>query len=329
MLFIEHKYISLLSNRLQRFTKLNEKSYNFRCPICGDSQKNTYKARGYLYQKKDKFLFFCHNCGASMLFGSFLKQIDPNLHNEYVQEQFLNKERPANTEPDITKITHPKFRIDSPLKFLKKVSQLTPDHPVKQYVMKRRIPPIYHHKLCYAPKFKQWINNVLPGKFNGDAGDEPRLVIPFIDKESNCFGIQGRAFNPNSIRYITIMFDEDKPKVFGLDTVDFNQEVFVLEGPIDSMFIPNAIAMAGADLTLQTNSKLTFIFDNEPRNKQIVSRMEKAIDKGYNIVIWPDDVMAKDINDMVLIGLDPMKIINKNIFSGLGARARLSQWSKA
>lgn len=264
-----------------------------------------------------------------MLFGNFLKQIDPNLHNEYVQEQFLNKERPANTEPDITKISHPKFRIDSPLKFLKKISQLTPDHPVKQYVMKRRIPPIYHHKLCYAPKFKQWINSVIPGKFNGDAVDEPRLVIPFIDKESNCFGIQGRAFNPNSIRYITIMFDEDKPKVFGLDTVDFSKEVFVLEGPIDSMFIPNAIAMAGADLTLQTNSKLTFIFDNEPRNKQIVSRMEKAIDKGYNIVIWPDDVMAKDINDMVLIGLDPLKIINKNIFSGLAAKARLSQWNKA
>jgi transcription elongation factor Elf1 len=142
MLFIEHKYISLLSNRLQRFTRLNEKSYNFRCPLCGDSQKNSYKARGYIYQKKDKMLFFCHNCGASMLFGNFLKQIDNNLYNEYSQEMFLNKERPKEKDVDITKIEHPKFRIDSPLKYLKKISQLEPDHPVKRYVMRRKIPSV-------------------------------------------------------------------------------------------------------------------------------------------------------------------------------------------
>lgn len=328
MLFIDHKYTQLLSNRLSRFTKVNQKTYNFRCPICGDSQKNTYKSRGYIYEKKDYMLYFCHNCGASMSFGNFLKQFDPQLYNEYNQEKFLNKESNNRTkEPDITDSTPPKFRVDSPLKVLKKISQLDPDHPAKRYVMRRRIPSQYHHKLCFCPRFKQWINSSIPGKFNGDAGDEARLIIPFIDKDENCFGVQGRSFKPDGLRYITIMFDESKPKIFGLDTCDFSKPVYILEGPIDSMFIPNSIAMAGADTSMVISNGI-FIYDNEPRNEQIVKRMEKAIDKGYNVVIWPDNLKQKDINDMVIEGIDPLNIINQNIFSGLQAKMRLSQWKK-
>lgn len=329
MSFVDNKYVLLLSNRLQRFTRVNERTYNFRCPICGDSKRNTYKSRGYIYQKKDKMLFFCHNCNSSMSFGNLLKQIDTNLYNEYIQEQYLNKDRQEEKKPDITKITWPKYRLDSPLKTLKKISQLEPDHPVKRYVERRKIPTTYHHKLFYAPKFKRWINGVIPEKFKGDEGDEPRLIIPFIDKEGTCFGVQGRSFKPDGLRYITIMFDDSKPKAFGLDTVDFTKAVFVLEGPIDSMFIPNSIAMAGADLTSNIIPKnAVFVYDNEPRNEQIVKRMEKTINKGYNIVIWPDSLKVKDVNDMVMENIDPLAIIKENTFSGLGAVARLSQWRK-
>lgn len=269
-----------------------------------------------------------------MSFGNLLKQIDNNLYNEYSQELFLNKEKPESKQPDITKIVWPKYRLESPLRLLKKISQLRPDHPVKRYVDNRKIPPNTHHRLFYAPKFKHWINSVIPEKFKGDADDEPRLIIPFIDREGNCFGVQGRSFKPNGLRYITIMFDENKPKIFGLDTVDWNKDVFVLEGPIDSLFIPNAIAMAGADLSLKELSikdqkgKLIYVFDNEPRNEQIVKRMEKVIDSGYNIVIWPEQIQQKDINDMIIDRINPIQIINENIFFGLGAKARLSQWKK-
>ena len=334
MLIIDHKYVGLLSNRLQRFTRVNNKTYNFRCPICGDSKRNSYKTRGYIYEKKDYLLYFCHNCGASMRFVNFLKTIDVNLHQEYVQEKFIEK-MGGNTQPkaDITTIVWPKYRLDSPLKTLKKISALDPEHPARRYVFKRKIPTKFHFKLFYCPKFKNWVNGTLPGKFKDPDPDEPRLIIPFIDKEGNCFGVQGRSFKPDGIRYITIMFEEDNPKIFGLDTLERDKPIYVLEGPIDSMFVDNAIAMAGSDLPFHyfsdfNKSDITFVYDNEPRNKQIVERMEKVIENGYNIVLWPDDVQQKDINDMVLDGVDHMSLIKKNTYKGLSAIARLTQWKK-
>lgn len=333
MLFIDHKYASLLSNRLQRFTRIGDKSYNFRCPICGDSKKNSYKSRGYLYEKKDTLLFYCHNCNVSLSIGNFLKQIDNDLYNQYRQESYLNKERGASLQPDITKIEWPKYRLNSPLKSLKKISQLEHNHPAKVYVQKRMIPPSAHYKLFYAPKFKTWINSVLPDKFDLDKGDEPRLILPFINKEQHCFGVQGRSFSPTGQRYITAIFDERFPKVFGLDTMDDSATIYVTEGPIDSLFLPNAIAMAGSDLNdnyfpVSTLNKMVFVYDNEPRNKQIVQRMENTIDKGYNIVIWPDNMQLKDINDMVMSNTNPIDIIKQNIFSGLSAKARISAWKR-
>jgi hypothetical protein len=332
MLFVDHKYALLLSNRLERFTKLNSKSYNFRCPICGDSKKNTYKARGYLYEKKDTMLYYCHNCGASMSIGNFLKQVDSTLYDEYRQESYLNKDRPVVVQPDITKIVWPKYRVDSPLKTLKKISQLSSDHPAKRYVEARRIPARTHYKIFYAPKFRSWVNNIIPDKLDTSEGDEPRLILPFISKNNECFGVQGRSFTPNGQRYITIMFNESFPKLFGLDTIDESKTIFVTEGPIDSLFLDNAIAMAGADIDPDyvtiSQSNLVLIYDNEPRNKHIVQRMEKAIDRGYNIVIWPDHIEQKDINDMALANIDFTNIINRNIFSGLSAKARLLQWKR-
>ena len=276
-------------------------------------------------------MFYCHNCLASMSFGKFLKHMDQQLWEEYNQEKFIEKN--SNTTPvtpDITKVVWPRYRLESPLRFLKKISSLDTDHPAKRYVVRRKIPPQFHYKLFYAPKFKSWVNNIIPGKFK-DGEDEARLVIPFLDKEGNCFGCQGRSFKPDSIRYITIMFDEDRsrPKIFGLDDCDFHKPVYVLEGPIDSMFIPNAIAMAGADVDFDVLPyNATFIYDNEPRNVQIVKRMEKIIDKGYNIVIWPDDMMAKDVNDMVMIKINVQKVISENTFNGLSAKMKLTQWKK-
>jgi len=334
MLIIDHKYVSLLSNRLQRFTRVNGKTYNFRCPICGDSKRNLYKARGYIYEKKDYLLFFCHNCGASMSFNNFLKGQDPTLHAEYVQEKFLERraDQPKSTS-DISNVVWPKYRLDSPLRSLKKISSLEHDHPAKRYVVRRKIPSRLHFKLFYCPKFKTWINSIIPDKFKETDNDEPRLILPFIDSNGNCFGIQGRSFKPDGIRYITIMFDPDNPKVFGLDTVDRSKTVYVLEGPIDSLFVDNAIAMAGSDLPLSyfqeyKKDNLVFVYDNEPRNKQIVKRMESMIENGYNIVIWPEAIEQKDINDMVLNDIDHMSLIKNNTYHGLSAMARLTQWKK-
>jgi transcription elongation factor Elf1 len=334
MNYIDVKYIGLISNRLVRFKRKDDTTYIFRCPLCGDSQKNKSKTRGYIYQKAQDALFYCHNCHASMRFANLLRTVDPELYKEYVQERFVEQNNGERKDPpvDITKIARPSFMKDSPLKVLKKVSQLEWDHPAKQYINKRKIPPRFHHKLFYAPKFKTWINTIIPDKFDVSSGDEPRLIIPFLDKEKNCFGIQGRSFKKDGIRYITIMFDENKPKVYGLDDVDMNQLVYVVEGPIDSMFIPNCLAMAGSAASFLKNvPNFVLIMDNERRNKQIIEHIEKCIDLGYNICLWPDNVEHKDINDMVLAGMSEAEIkgiIDSNTYHGLQAKMKLVSWRR-
>lgn len=337
--WIDQKYIGLISNRVERFKRVNNTLYNLRCPLCGDSKTNKFKARGYLMDKPVVgALYYCHNCHASISLGNFLKHIDSTLAEQYKREKFLekngSKEETKEEKPDISKVVVPTFlQGNSPLKQLKKISQLDAEHPVKKYVQKRKIPPSLHYKLFYAPKFKSWVNTIIPEKFNVET-DEPRLVIPFLDKDGKMFGFQGRGFKKDGIRYITIMIDESKPKVFGLDVVKEEGKVFVVEGPIDSMFLPNCIAMAGSAINLEEvfpekpKDEIIIVMDNEPRNKQIVDRIDKYIDDGYNVCIWPSIIEQKDINDMVLAGLDPEAIILENTKRGLLAKAALTQWKK-
>jgi len=336
MIYIDHKFVNLLSNRLDRFKRSSPTLYNFRCPICGDSQKNKHKTRGYIFEKQNKLIFHCHNCNASMIFGKFLEWIDPQLYKEYKTEKYLEKQVQQPTKPDVTKIERPRYLKGSPLRSLKKISQLPHDHPAKLYVVHRRIPPEVQYKLFYCPRFKQWVNSFIPEKFSTEDGDEPRLILPFLDKEGECFGFQGRSFKKDGIRYITIILDDSKPKIFGLDTVDFTKTFYIVEGPIDSLFLDNAVAMAGADLSIDkflgsdlALQNCVYVYDNEPRNEQIVKKMEQIVNRGYNIVIWPSSIKGvKDINDMVLEGYDPKGMVKEFQFKGLEARLKFVEWKK-
>ena len=336
MLYIDHKFVNLLSNRLDRFKRSSPTLYNFRCPICGDSQKNKHKTRGYIFEKQNKLIFHCHNCNASMIFGKFLEWIDPQLFKEYKTEKYLEKQVQQPAKPDITKIERPRYLKGSPLRSLKKISQLPHDHPAKLYVVHRRIPPEVQYKLFYCPRFKQWVNSFIPEKFSTEDGDEPRLILPFLDKEGECFGFQGRSFKKDGIRYITIILDDSKPKIFGLDTIDFTKTFYIVEGPIDSLFLDNAVAMAGADLGIDkicgqdlALQNCVYVYDNEPRNVQIVKKMEQIVNRGYNIVIWPSSIEGvKDINDMVLEGYDPKGMVKEFQFKGLEARLKFVEWKK-
>lgn len=331
--FVDLHYATLLSNRLERYRVRSTNPYkiNFRCPVCGDSQKSRSKARGWLLEKDNSFHFYCHNCGASQSFSFFLKSVDGMVYNDYVAEKFVKKTVTEDTTTlEKTKFEQPKFNTD-PLKKLKKISQLKAEHPLKKYVMKRGIPTQHHYRMYFAPKFKTWINSIIPDKFDNVGKDEPRLVIPFFDKKGKMFGVSARGFDPKGIRYITIMF-EDHPKIFGLDKVDFNKTYFVVEGALDSMFLSNAVAMAGAEgstAALENLKNAIFVFDAEPRNREIHKRMEKVIRNGHKICIWPSDVPAKDINEMVLAGkTDIEKTILNNTYTSLEANLKLMTWRK-
>jgi hypothetical protein len=336
-MFIESKYVELLSPQLRNFKKTDKTVYNFSCPICGDSERNKRKARGYVYVKGEHYIFHCHNCTVSMLFGNFLKEIDETIYKEYLFEKFQNNRYQKNESVSTftQKMKTPKFLDFSPIKKLKKVSSLSSNHPIKKYIDSRKIPPNLHFKLFVCPEFKAFINEIIPHKFPCIKNDETRLLIPFIDSNKKVHALQGRSMKNSTVKYITIILDADIPKIYGLDTVKFNHKVFVFEGPIDSMFIENSIATAGGDIVSAldgySKDKLIIVYDNEPRSKETLKKIDKAIELGYNVCIWPDYIQHKDVNEMIMFGMSSEKIkniINSNTFNGLNAKLALVKWSK-
>jgi transcription elongation factor Elf1 len=337
--WLEQKYIGLLSNRLRNYKRKSSGLYNFSCPLCGDSQSIKSRARAYIYEKKGKSAFHCHNCGASMGVSNFIKMIDQSVYNEYVMEKLRgNKtEEQLDLENFVNKMKKPVFLKEGPLKGLKKISQLSPDSPAKQLVVSRKIPTPYHAKLFLCPNFKSFTNNLISGKFSNESlqKDETRILIPFFDKNKKLHAYQGRSIGKSEPRYITIVLDEETPKIYGLDTVDDRYNIYVFEGPIDSMFIHNSIATAGGDLVSSLKgfdkSNMIIVYDNEPRNSETIKKLDKAILQGYNVCIFPENLEHKDVNDMILAGLSPefiKHIIDTHTYKDLAAKLALTKWSK-
>lgn len=337
------KYCGILSTRLEAFKiKTTRPTYkaNCRCPVCGDSQKSKTKARGWIMEKSDGAIYYCFNCSFSTSFGNFLKRIDNSLYEQFIGEYKLDKIKTttrikkSDVEEFADKMKPPKFYngpVGKWFKYLTKVSRLPSDHIAKKYVESRKIPSQHHHLLFYCEKFKHFTNKVIPGKFVNEDKDEPRLVIPFIDNDGNMFGFTGRSFKDDGLRYITIMIDGDAPKVFGMDRCNQNIDHMLVEGPIDSLFVNNCIAIAGGGTTFSyCNDKTIVCYDNEPRNIDTIKRMSAAIDAGFRIVIWPESIKEKDINLIVLKHprLNISDMLYNNVYSGLEARLKLNAWSK-
>ena len=328
--FIDVKYINLISSRFSKFKKVKNNLYNFRCPICGDSKKNKNKARGYLYQVKNNTNFKCHNCGVNISFNNFLKDLDTVLHKQYTFEKFKEGHTGKNF---VTETPEEVFKkIDSKPEFKKKIGIDLPsafDVNVSRAYLNARA--IFDGEFYYAKNFNEFINTIKPDTFDPayvKYGEE-RVIIPLV-RDGELIGVQGRALSSNPIKYLTIMFDEDAPKIYGLDTIRTDAPVYVTEGPFDSTFIPNSIAMCGADVDLSGwgISNPVWIYDNEPRNTEIVRRIESAIADQQAVVIWPSNIQEKDINDMVLAGHDVKNVIQSNTYQGLQAKLKFTTWKK-
>ena len=319
---VDSKYIGLVSSRLQKFKRVKDNLYNFRCPICGDSQKNKNKTRGYIYQVKNNINFKCHNCGASMSFNNFVKTIDPTLHKQYTLEKFKEGHTGRNFV-----VEAPKLEFTKPV-FKKSINlpKASSDPRAKEYLENRKIDP---DKFYFADKFMEW-TNTQKRTFDTITKDESRIVIPMYSSDKNLIGFQGRALGKSFTKYITVMLDEEAPKVYGLDGIDKTSPVYITEGPFDSTFVRNSIAMCGADGDISNWGIINpvWVYDNEPRNREIVERIRKTIDTGDSIIIWPTNIEQKDINDMVLAGHDVMSMLKLNTYSGLQAKIKFNNWKK-
>ena len=318
---IDSKFVGLISSRLERFKRVKANLFNFRCPICGDSKKTKSKTRGYLYAVKVNTNFKCHNCGASMSLNNFLKKIDPTLQKQYAMEKFKEGFSGRNFVID-----EPKFEFETP-KFKKKISlpKASENPNSAGYLTARKLNP---DNFYYAEKFKKFVNTLKP-TFDNTKHDVERIIIPLY-YEKNLIGLQGRSIGPSKVKYITVMLNDDAPKIYGLDNIRRDAPVYITEGPFDSTFIRNSIAMCGADADINRwgISNAIWIYDNEPRNSEIVRRIGNTIDNGHSVVIWPSNIDDKDINDMVMSGLDVQSVIESNTYTGLAAQLKFTTWKK-
>ena len=330
MSYLDVKYISMASASLQRFERKKDGLYNFRCPYCGDSQKRKDKARGYLFKVKNDFVYKCHNCGVGRTFTNFLKDNNQMLHDEYVMERYREGLTGKNTQTKEPKLEFkkPVFKKSKQDIELQKISELNTSHLARQYLEQRKIKDLDY--FFYCPKFKEWTNQQKE-TFSDMRGDGPRIILPLYTADKKLFGYQGRSLSKaTKLRYITVILDESQPKLFGLDKVNPNERVFICEGPFDSTFIRNSLAMCGSDVHIDRGrfGDVVWVYDNEPRNPQIVQRIASSINNGDKVVIWPKSILQKDINDMVLHGHDVQTVVESNIYQGLEATLKLNEWKR-
>ena len=342
-LYIDTKYLNQIGYRLENFKRKADHLYQCRCPVCGDSATNRKKSRGYFYKVNNDLFYKCHNCDASQHFGTFLKNFDTNLHRQYVLERYANGEnrRPhANAEPELktafqTPVFQPQTQPETLLdNLLQRLDRMEPDSEVRTFCRQRQIPDDQLHRLYFIDDIKR-IETLHSRYVNTIQTHEPRLVIPFRNLTGNLVGVSCRALRSETLRYITIRVNEKDPLIFGYEDLDLHSAMYAVEGPIDSLFVPNCIAVGGTgfnklnDLFLDKNL-LTVVLDNQPRNSEVCKQYQRLINQGYRIMIWPDYTTAKDINELVLAvpGINIKDFIDNNSYGSLTAQLKFDNWKR-
>jgi len=343
---LDEQYIRIMGSRLDRFKPISQHRYQCRCPLCGDSKKDKKKARGNFFMYRGSWLYKCHNCGKSMRIPTLLETAFPDLYDEYIMGSTRDR---MTQEANNHTAQYPKHRITQYSSFekpespkntlidfdLPKLSDLPDDHPAVSYARGRKLPAKYLHDLYYAENFKKWSNTIVKDAFADTQFDDARIVIPFRNEKGEMFAFQGRSLKKSKLKYLTVKIDPNAQKIFGLDRIDKTQPVVVVEGPIDSMFLENALGTADSSLSSAENVEFnaTFAWDNEPRSPIICKKIEDAINNGSSVVIWKKSNRFKDINDAVVyhnFTIDSInQLVRKRTFQGLEALAELNNWRKA
>ena len=310
-----------------------------RCIICGDSKKSKTKTRGSFYVRDGTLMYGCFNCGASQTFATFLKSFDANLYREFCLEKY--KDENPNFKPVEKPVIAPENKTEEKLarrlidKIMDRLDTLPDDNEAVKFALSRHIPRDKFDQLYFVENVCD-MEQLSPKYRDRIKGKEPRLVLPFYDWDGKMIGFTARGLRNEELRYITVKIREDVPMIFGTETYNDKKKGYVVEGPIDSLFLPNCIAVAGTgfnklDELPISKKKLTVVIDNQPRNKEVVKIYQKFINLGYNIVVWPQTLHEKDINDMILSGLTQKQLvalIERNTHQGLSAQAAFLSWKR-
>ena len=335
MIWVDTKYANLLSSKLDRYKVKSHNPFlaNFRCPICGDSSKNKNKARGYFFPTNHGLVMKCHNCGVTIGLSKLIEKLDSTLYRQYSIEKFGNKNKKLDNKFDFK----PKFQTKSIVGlpyFIKCLDELKMvygnDHPAVKYCIDRKIPENKFQYVYYIEDVSK-VTEVIEQYKDRITTNEQRIVLPFFNRERKPIGFTMRAMDNNKLRYMTIRLDDNEPMLFGHERINFNRPVICVEGPIDSLFLSNAVAVSGSDMKKATKilpEDTTYVFDNQPRNKVLCRLMNSLIKEGKTLCIWSNNIYGKDINDMIKIGYNVEKIIYSSSCSGLEAKHKFSNWRK-
>ena len=333
MLWVDIKYANMLSNTLDKFEVKQNNPYgaHCRCPLCGDSKKNPNKSRGGIYTSKNKLWYKCFNCGINKSFSSLLKEVHSDLYDQYKIEIFKEKYGDKSTQKEDApmEFVPPNFTDKNILDdHFTKVKDLPSNHDCYIYCQERQIPVNHLNRLYYIDDFTPIAKHY---KLKMKNRVKNRLGIPFYDKHKNLSGITCRALDNSSLRYYTAKFGPF-PLLYGIERVNEKNVIYVVEGPIDSLFLNNAIAIGSSDLTRiekqYTPNQCVLVYDNQPRNIEIKKLMLNAWNKGFSVVIWPKNIKEKDLNEMVISGINIDKTIKTHTYKDAELFLRISQWSK-
>jgi|TARA_B100000073_G_C23715715_1_gene565848 hypothetical protein len=332
---IDTKYAGFISSRVSQFKLKSSSPYlaNLRCPICGDSQKNKFKARGYIYTKGVQLNYKCHNCNYGATFGNFLKTIDSALWSSWRVESF--KEKGYAPIQKIKKETPIVIKQTSLDVLFPKLSSLSCPHSALTYLSKRKIPQHVLSRLYYCDN-SQKLESIDNSFKDMVLDDKPRIIIPAYSKTGSLIGVTCRDITDTSnLRYLALKINKSYPMIFNLDVVDTSKRIYCVEGALDSFFLPNCVAVGSSNLSVISKvidrKNATLIFDNEPRNREIIRIMEKASRHNFSVCVWSNKVKQKDINDMIQSGMSEIElidIINKNTFSGLELQLKIKEWKR-
>lgn len=275
---------------------------------------------------------FCQKCGYSHRFDTFLKSFDINLYEKYALEMFKGKMVKEIKEVDNEKfIPQTTKYIPNIFESLPNIDSLSADHPAKLWCLKRCL-PIDTIDFYLADNFIEWTKGNTDKFENWRGPDHSRIVIPWRDRHNKIVGYSARCWDSEQDqKYYRIFVDpECKEHFYGLDKIDDSKQIYVVEGELDSIAIPNAVAVSNGKLHTFTNKDAIFVQDSDIRNKFIMRNVKEMIDLGLKVCLMPPEI-GKDLNELRQQGLTSAEIaniINKYTYQGLEAKLKFTQWSR-